>query len=412
MRKYLGIILNYYYLIAIALYFVTFFVNGFHVGFVCAGIMVVITLGIFFPKKGKWKISGISDYLCVAYMLWCVISSLQYFSQNISYTVFIKAASNSMLPICFYFVPKVFDTKKIWKNFLKAYFICALVGLILIVTKTDKFYSYCAQYGYSNTRLSSVIGSTAIGMLGVISIIVSIKEVCITKGEKGKLLYLSSIVFSFLSMQRSAWIVMALVLLLLHICIFYKWKILKISFFYVEMVIFFSGVIVFWNGLCAAINRYILERASAVSDGKEVGLFSSRVYTWIEAIKNSNIIIGSGYGARTHKAMGVTEYIVCDGSWAGLLCEIGIIGILIFIALIIINLVKGVKNFRLLYAQVMIVIAISLQAIGSNMLEYQIIMPLFWLSLGEINMKEIGKGIIRDESNCNVSSTVSYDSGE
>ena len=85
---------------------------------------------------------------------------------------------------------------------------------------------------------------------------------------------------------------------------------------------------------------------------------------------------------------------------------------MIFIALIIINLVKGVKNFRLLYAQVMIVIAISLQAIGSNMLEYQIIMPLFWLSLGEINMKEIGKGIIRDESNCNVSSTVSYDSGE
>lgn len=104
MRKYLGIILNYYYLIAIALYFVTFFVNGFHVGFVCAGIMVVITLGIFFPKKGKWKISGISDYLCVAYMLWCVISSLQYFSQNISYTVFIKAASNSMLPICLYFL--------------------------------------------------------------------------------------------------------------------------------------------------------------------------------------------------------------------------------------------------------------------------------------------------------------------
>ena len=101
MRKYLGIILNYYYLIVIALYFVTFFVNGFHVGIVCAGIMVVITLGIIFSPKGKWKISGISDYLCVAYMLWCVISSLQYFSQNIPYTVFIKAASNSMLPYVF-----------------------------------------------------------------------------------------------------------------------------------------------------------------------------------------------------------------------------------------------------------------------------------------------------------------------
>ena len=91
MRKYLGIILNYYYLIAIALYFVTFFVNGFHVGFVCAGIMVVITLGIFFPKKGKWKISGISDYLCVT------IFQSKYFLHSIYKGSFQFNASNMFL---------------------------------------------------------------------------------------------------------------------------------------------------------------------------------------------------------------------------------------------------------------------------------------------------------------------------
>ena len=70
---------------------------------------------------------------------------------------------------------------------------------------------------------------------------------------------------------------------------------------------------------------------------------------------------------------------------------------------------KGMYSFKKLYVPMLIILLFFLQAIGSNVFMFQLLVPFFWMSVGEIvgfNKKDIRKESL-NESTCILSPTVS-----
>lgn len=408
MKRLINCLINNYYIIVIALYLATFYNSNISVGVICSALICVTIVGSFvFNRIDIYRMS-FTDTICLIYFFWCMGSSIQYIVQELPISVFVKAVSNSLLPVFFYYFARKKSINKFWNRFVFAYCVCGGVGAVLLVTMPKWFWTYCYNHGYSYTRLSSAVGSTAMGCLGAIAVVVCLEKVYRTCGRQGKILYVLSLLFTFMSMQRSAWMVSFLSLIILHYCFFVKWRRVKRKYLLVEFAFLISVFLVCQEQLISMIKRWVLEHQdSAINNPGGAGLFSSRVGQWIDGFQNSNIFWGSGYGARSHKAVGYISYAVCDGSWSVLVCEIGMIGCILFLVIIIRSLKFGVYNFKELFMPVMVIVTISLQAIGSNMFEYQIIMPLFWMAVGQIERYRCQKGKVEYESDSYVSSTIS-----
>jgi riboflavin transporter FmnP len=116
---------------------------------------------------------------------------------------------------------------------------------------------------------------------------------------------------------------------------------------------------------------------------------------WLDAFKGGNIIWGGGLGAFGHKVLEYSKVVIADGNYFKMIAEVGIIGTFIFIAIVIRSLIAGFKDFRNKYLEIGIVMGLAIQAIGSNILTYQIIVPIFWYAVGRLANK---KSIIANEN--------------
>lgn len=124
----------------------------------------------------------------------------------------------------------------------------------------------------------------------------------------------------------------------------------------------------FWNRIIIRIGQFkyaIGERSSS----------------WYESIKNvDSLFWGNGFGSFSHYLAQYKVPILADSYFLLLIAENGIIGFLIFALLILVSIKDCFKN-RSVYFY--IVCFILIQSIGSNMLEFQLITPIFWYSLGK-----------------------------
>lgn len=367
-----------YYLIVILLYMLTFAHQYLPVGILSAIVMCIILAGMISKYGIRLKGSMISMLVAV-YVIYCAATVIFYFVERIPFSVFIKSASNSLLPILFFWCGmKGYHFSK--KRYLLAVNICGLTGVLLLFLKPQWFVQYCISYGYSFTRLSSCIGSTAMGTLTAVAVVYSVQYIIDTRGKSGKIAYILSVAYTFLSFQRSAWIVAALTIIVLHYYVFIKWGKLKIRYMVLEILFILLCLVIFREYVGDVLGQYFSQRVSS----RNAGMFSSRTGQWVYGLRNSNWIAGSGYGARGHKAMGYGAAAIADGSWVMLLCEIGIIGISIFIAIIIKTVGKGLYCLRSNLGALCVIVIICLQSVGSNILEFQITTPLLWMSIGEI----------------------------
>lgn len=374
----LRLLIENYYLIAILFYMLTFVHQYLPVGILSAIVMCIILAGMILKYGIRLKGSMVS-MLAAIYVIYCVATVIFYFVEKIPFSVFIKSASNSLLPILFFWCGlKGYHFSN--KRYLLAVNICGLTGIFLLFLRPSWFVQYCISYGYSFTRLSSCIGSTAMGTLTAVAIVYSVQQIIDAKGKSGKIAYILSVAYTFLSFQRSAWIVAALTIFVLHYYVFIKWRKLKMRYMALEILVILVCLVIFWEYIGGVLGQYSAQRASS----SNVGMFSSRTGQWVYGLKNSNWIAGSGYGARGHKAMGYGAAAIADGSWVMLLCEIGIIGISIFIAIIIKTFGKGLYCLRSNLGALCVIAIICLQSVGSNILEFQITTPLLWMSIGEI----------------------------
>ena len=137
--------------------------------------------------------------------------------------------------------------------------------------------------------------------------------------------------------------------------------------------------------LDASILGTINKRIDAIGSD----LITSRSNQWIDTIKNSpNIVFGSGLGSVGHKALGYAKYVITDGSLFKILAEFGIVGFLLFGSIVFVCLEKAFKRIIFYFREISIIFIFLLQSIGSNSLSFQLLLPVFWISLGIITFNE------------------------
>lgn len=373
------------------------------VGVYASFIMCLILLGLLIKGKISMTIRK-TDVYVLYFVLYSAATVITYFGSDIPISVFISSVSNTLLPMIFYIAGRNgIKFKK--KSYYFALDICCLIGIFLLFTRPEWYVLYCRERGISYTRLSSGIGSVAVGTLSSIALIYAISDICESKGKKGKLQYMFSLAFVFLSMQRSAWVVSILSVIVMHYYIFCKWNSVKKNYLFVELFTIICGLIVFRKPIISMITRWMLEKSSHGN----LGMISSRSSQWIIGLENSNWLFGSGFGMRGQKAMQFVEVFIGDGGWIVLLCEVGIVGVGLFILILARSANKGFYSFKKLYAPILIIIIFLLQAIGSNVFMFQLMAPLFWMSVGEIEAlkkEDRGKRGLNG-STCVLSSTIS-----
>lgn len=392
-----------YYLLVITLYMFAMIYRNMRVGVYASFFMCVIFAGLMLKGKAGMRIKE-TDVYVLLFVLYSMISAIAYSVNNIPVSVFISAASNALLPIVFYLSGRN-GIKFKRSSYYIALDVCCLIGIFLLITKPQWYVAYCRGRGISYTRLSSGLGSVAIGTLSTIALIYAISDIIESRGKKGKLQYAFSMAFVFLSMQRSAWAVGILSVFVMHYYVFFKWHTVGKKYLLAELLAIPCGLFMFRGPIINMVARWMKEKASHGN----IGMISSRAPQWINGVKNSNWIIGSGFGTRGQKAVQFVKVSIGDGGWAVLLCELGIVGLIIFALIMTKVIKKGIYSFKKLYVPMLIILLFFLQAIGSNVFMFQLLAPFFWMSVGEIvgfNKKEIRKEFF-NESTCILSPTVS-----
>lgn len=376
--NWLDLLIKNYYLIVVCIYMLTFWRINIPTGLLSAVVMGVILFGMVVRHGITTRYSGISLSV-MFYFLYCCVMMILSCMDGMSAGTVLRAASNSLLPIIFFWCGvKGYAISK--KSFLLAVNLLCIIGIYLLIIKPQWFVNYCLNYGFSFTRLSSCVGSINIGFLSVAALIYSLTMCIETRGKKGKVLYLLSLSYVVASMQRSAWIVGILSLLIIHYYVFVRWHILKLRYIIFEVILILLAAYFFRENIIALFTRWMFEHE--VSGG--YGMISGRAGQWINGLKGSNLVFGSGFGSRGHRAMDYTEAAVADGGWIQLFCETGIIGMYFFLTAYCNSIRHGVRYMRQLIGPVAILCVVGLQAIGSNMFEFQIVLPLFWMSMGQI----------------------------
>lgn len=117
------------------------------------------------------------------------------------------------------------------------------------------------------------------------------------------------------------------------------------------------------------------------------GAVNERNDNWIDNLMNLDLvgwIFGSGLGSKSHQVSEIGGLGVYDSSYIQILTELGLVGFCLFVFCIIYAILKARRKNMDKYSLISLVImfVFLVQAIGSNVWEFQIISPLFWIAVG------------------------------
>lgn len=361
--------------------------------FIRPGVLasVVLCLIIIFNYKLFTFNSNLFHLVLFSYILYNIYTFTFYFSTGIPKAIFFQEFSNSMLPITFFFIGKSNLPQDKLNSFYKIFSIagvfCLIVGIYYLLFPSEIYIRYLTKtitnFVYINylkdMRLNSFLGSTDIGTLSSILVILSLFYMVKNKIKlKYVLLYVFGILCVGLSMQRSAMAVTSVMIILWHIYGVYKGQ-FNFQFVFVQVfLVIISFLIIF-------IYEPHLFDQIITRFGNFSSAFSERSHSWYIAIKNSsNLFFGTGLGSVGHKAIGFSKNFIHDGSYFKILLETGIIGFTLFFLIFFLTFYKYFLDSEDKHFEISIIFVFLFQALGSNVLAFQALLPIFWFSVGRI----------------------------
>lgn len=385
---------NYYYPIIIALYFYRVYRPGIRIG-IAASLVMLLIFGASFVQ-GKFQIKDKIDVIVALFILYNLCSGFLFLINGLPMDIFIREFSNTILPMGFYFLAK---TNAKPSRFLKftsyaiLFFIVTSLYFHIKVPQSYINYFRVAERIYAvrviKEVLRSYIGITAMGSLSAVGFLLCF---CYMFQKRNIMWGIASAVCFyalFLNSRRSAMVSVFFMLFIVHYY-FIKWKVITKKMLLYELLTVCLGAAVFvaWKpSILSTIGEKIVSLSTAVS---------SRSGQWVEGLQSiKNFFLGSGLGSVGHKSIGFSDVGVYDGSYVKLLCENGIVGFLLFLIAIILCISYGFKNKKIKYMDLGIIGIFLLQAIGSNIFGFQILMPLFWFCLGNSSKSERNIGTER-----------------
>ena len=144
----LRLLIENYYLIVILFYMLTFVYQNLPVGILCAIVMCIIFAGMIL-KYGIRPRGSVVSMLVAIYVIYCTATVVFYFVEKIPISVFIKSASNSLLPILFFWCGlKGYRFSN--KRYLLAVSICGLTGILLLFLRP--YWKHCNGHAGSSSN--------------------------------------------------------------------------------------------------------------------------------------------------------------------------------------------------------------------------------------------------------------------
>lgn len=422
----------YYELVFIA-YLLAVFMPFVRTGVFAAILLVIIGLqSAFYLIKSENK----SDFISIinvsvfAYLLYNFLSFIWIILNGYPINIYVEEFSNSLLPIVFYFAAVIICTKSnvglsvsdridvIYKSFLFAFSVFSIICIILYLWAPQFYCDFLfnmsliskADASTCRVRMEGVTGSTSLSYIAVAAMLVAARfmyKSLLSSGylnKEGKnrdvksfkefILYSVLFVFSlsvvFLANGRAGMVAALLVIVYLNFLVFLTFKFLDKKYLYFEI----AAVVILIIVMCLVTPSIVTKIwARLVSLPGAIGQRSEQ---WVSAINNMpgkwwGQWFGNGLGANGHKAIGIEgAHVVPDGGLVKLYCEEGAIGFSLFVYIMICIFRKATKSLKSCFCEIGIIVTALLMSIGSNIIAFQLCMPIFWFAAGTIvvNSKE------------------------
>ncbi len=377
------------------LYVATLITNRMRPGVLAVCLMLLIIAELIFNKK--IKIKGTVDILVLVYFFYNIISIIWETRSGFPGSVHISEFAVSVLPMIFYFVGKICGSKKdgasFYEKFIYAMLLIGFLGIYFHIFAPQFYIDYSfansfiskADAATSRVRMDSVVGCTVLGALGVSGMLAgSFFMDSKDSRVKGIFFVLCNFVFAVLSNQRSAMVASLIVIFYINYLIFWQFDMVDKKYFRIELIVIVIALVALW-----LVDRELLLKIWWRLESLPLAV-SERSEQWIAAINNMySTWFGNGLGANGHKALGIEDaHVIADGGLIKLYCEEGIIGLSLYVYLMILTMKKGLSNMKAHFVEIGIIAIALLQSIGSNILAFQPVAPIFWFAIGRINSQE------------------------
>lgn len=375
---------RYFYLILLAVIVSQLFLfPEIKLGVVTSMIILIIMLC---DMRGKdFFRNSLINYLLLIYILYNTISVALYAVNEMPLTVFVAEWSNSILPVFFFYFAKGEKLRfEFYRITLNAILVSFVMGFFLWVVESEMYRAFMDVTEGVGTDLlyfQSLFGLTATAVFGVIGYLISSSLFFETKEKRWLVSIIICSIAVVLTFRRSAALVLLLSIIFTHYICYFKYKFIGKINLIVEVVFIGAVFLTLQYDYSEPLGMFF-ERAYDVSEA-----INSRSDTWEYAYNLNGMTVGAGLGAFGHKALGYSSTLITDGNYHKLMAEIGLIGFAIFMLIIISTLLRCLLNLRHRYLEFGIVSAFSIIAIGSNVLTFQALAPLFWYAIGCVWMR-------------------------
>lgn len=325
------------------------------------------------------------EMIVFLYMAYLLLSAV-FLSGDEYYLSYLNSINVSFIPILFFFYAKIDSEGNFLYKFYRAISITLMICLVLYYLSPQFYISGLYKnliiskehIDWMQAVFTSVFGVTIAGFYsGVCYLYFFVKFLKNEKTIQSFLLSFIMILILILTFRRGAWLAAIVISLLI---IFKEYIIAKrISLGKViNMVIVVAVVqLAMWILPVDTIIR-IIDRVAQFSDA--VGERSS---SWEYALDYVyNPLFGNGFGSFSHYLNDYYFPTVNDSYYYLLYAENGIFGLMCFFIITLICLRRGLENYDTVYPAIIIVLFALVQNIGSNMLEFQAVSPIFWYSVG------------------------------
>ncbi len=383
-----------YYILAMLVNFAYLYWNSIRVGVMCAAIMMLVVMNYILGKASKVRITVTKTTLLIlVYIIYNLLTIFIGVINGYSALIGISEFSNGLLPIIFYFVAldmSDLEESKFVKSFIYACLFLVLTGMFMYIVKPSIYFEYMQrsivnyyqQMYLADPRMHSFLGSVGVGSIACMGLAFEM-DFFISKSKKYRAILVSLILLIgiILTMQRSAWLFAVMTIILMSMSTFNnKRRSFKFIMRYGLIVIIVAAIVV---SVYPNLIERILLRISSMTTA-----IDGRSANWGYVLKQGiETLVGGGLGTGGHRAMYIKAITIRDGNYFKMIYEIGLIGTIMFIGIMVSTIMKGIRNYRRCSVYLCIVLGILFQAIGSSILTFQLVVPMFWFAIGRINCK-------------------------
>lgn len=390
-------VFEWYYVLVIIAYMATLISDKARPGVVATALMGLMLIQLI--AKKNMNIHCVMDVLIVVYFVYKAASVIWMLMANVMpISVYTGEFVVSLLPMIFYFAGRIAGGKQdsFYKKFMLSLVGLSILSYVLFAFAPQFYCDYLFRWSYiskanastAHVRMQSVVGSTVFGAIMVIGMMAGLHFLCCNNDAKdckkqrifGVITVFISMVSAILSNQRSCMVAVVIVLIYINYLIFARFNNIPKKYAIIEVAVAVAIV----AAICIFEFNFILKVWARIASLPTA--LSERSEQWVAAVNNMySSWFGNGLGANGHRASGVEgAHVIADGGLIKMYCEEGVLGFSLFVYILFMTLKRGVRNISLYYAEIGIVAMALITSIGSNVLAFQLVTPIFWYAIGRV----------------------------